>query len=342
MPLPRRTALTAALAAVLSVVPAHGSAAKPLSSKDLPRLTQELALATEHAQALTTQLDLAAQRDGGLRVAYARVEDSREAAQLALDQRARQVYIAQPRNPLEAWSTDLHSPALRDLSHRVDTASLTVDKQLVADVTGQARQLAGLERQAEAFRLTLLAQAQGVLAEQDRARTLYAEAKAIADAEHAAAVQAFLEQQRQTLDTVSERVTVNLTPSQAGRAQRALDREGPIVALLEQSGAQIPNGYTRSGTVLQGTASWYGPGFVGHPTASGAPYDPERLTCANKDVPLGTVLHVSANGYAINCLVNDRGPYVGDRILDMSRAGSRALGYSGLAQVYVEVLVSSS
>ena len=330
--------MTAALAAVLSVVPLHGSQAQPLTSKDLPRLTHELALATAHAQALTAQLDEAAQRDGGLRVAYARLDDSREAAQVALDQRARQVYMARPRNPLETWTRDLRSPALRDLTEHADTATLTVDKKLVDDVTGQARQLAGLERQAEAFRLTLVAQAQEVLAEQDRARTLYAQAKALADAEHAAAVQAFLESQRQTLDTVSTRITLSLTPAQSKRAARALQQEGPVIDLLERSGADIPAGYRRTGVAFSGTASWYGPGFVGHPTASGAPYDPERLTCANKEVPLGTVLHVSANGYAINCLVNDRGPYVGDRILDMSRAGSRALGYSGLAQVVVEVL----
>ena len=159
-----------------------------------------------------------------------------------------------------------------------------------------------------------------------------------ADAAHAAEVQAFLESQRQTLDTVSAQITLSLTPAQSKRAERALKNEGPIIDLLERSGADVPSGYTRTGITFSGQASWYGPGFVGHPTASGAPYDPERLTCANKEVPLGTVLHVSANGYAINCLVNDRGPYVGDRILDMSRAGSRALGYSGLAQVVVEVL----
>ena len=107
---------------------------------------------------------------------------------------------------------------------------------------------------------------------------------------------------------------------------------------MEATGDGYPRGYRPTGEVLGGTASWYGPGFVGNPTASGAPYDPERLTCANKEVPLGTVLRVSANGRAVSCLVNDRGPYVGDRILDMSRAGSRALGYDGLAPVVIEVL----
>jgi rare lipoprotein A len=49
-------------------------------------------------------------------------------------------------------------------------------------------------------------------------------------------------------------------------------------------------------------------------------------------------VRVSRDGRAISCLVNDRGPYVGDRILDLSRAGSRALGFDGVAPVSVEVL----
>ena len=111
-----------------------------------------------------------------------------------------------------------------------------------------------------------------------------------------------------------------------------------MLAAVEAAGAGYPAGWAPSGTVLVGLASWYGPGFVGNPTASGAPYDPERHTCAHKELPLGTVLRVSRAGLAVSCLVNDRGPYVGPRILDMSRAGSRALGYDGVAQVVIEVL----
>ena len=56
-------------------------------------------------------------------------------------------------------------------------------------------------------------------------------------------------------------------------------------------------------------------------------------------VPLGTVVRVTtADGKAVNVLVNDRGPYVGGRIIDMSAAGARMLGYSGVKQVTVEVL----
>jgi rare lipoprotein A len=334
-------ALVAAALPVLSLSAAHAQPAppKPLTSADLPRLTAELAVVTAHAQQLTDALDLAAARDGGLRVAYGRMEQTRAEAQQALDTRARQVYIAGTPSPIGDWQSGLAAPELQELSRRADRAALTVDEGLVDAVTTQAAQLKTLQRQADAFRARLLGQAQGVLADQERARELLGQAQAIADAEHAVEVSRALEAQRQALDSVSAAVTLALTPAQSARARRALGNQAPVVALLEKSGSGIPTGYARSGQTFSGTASWYGPGFVGRPTASGAPYDPERLTCANKELPLGTVIHVSANGYEINCLVNDRGPYVGDRVLDMSRAGSRALGYSGLAQVTVEVLV---
>ena len=109
-----------------------------------------------------------------------------------------------------------------------------------------------------------------------------------------------------------------------------------MLALLDAAGSGYPQGYRPSGTVLRGTASWYGPGFVGSPTASGRPYDPERLSCAHRELPLGTVLRVSSGGRAVSCLVDDRGPWVGDRVLDLSRAASRALGYEGTAEVVAE------
>lgn len=337
----RRTAVTAALLGLaFSVLPTASADERRPTSADLPRLTQELAAVTAEARDLSARLDEAAQRDGGLRVAYAQLDDVRYTAQQALDSRAREVYMV-PRLP--DLQTDLASPALRELARRGERAALQVDRGLVDAVTGQAAQLAALQRQADAFRAQLLVQARGVLAAQDRARELYAQAKALADTEQAAAVraqvQAQLEAQRQVLDDVSATVTLALTPAQSRRSQQAARDQGPVVALLEQTGSGIPSGYARSGTVFSGEASWYGPGFVGRPTASGAPYDPEKPTCANKEHPLGTVLHVSRDGLETNCLVNDRGPYVGDRVLDMSRAGSRSLGYSGVARVTIEVLV---
>lgn len=346
MALIRRTAIAAALVvAALPLLPTSTATAnpaanpaakpKPITSADLPRLTRELTQVTEHATKLTEALDQAAARDGGLRVAYGRLEQATAEARDALNARARAVYIANAPTPLEDWQTSWASPDLKELSHRAARSQLAVGRELIDAVTGQAKQLKSLQKQADAFRVQLLRQAQAVLADQDRARDLLAQAQSVADAEQAAA----LEAQRATLNDISTSVTLALTPAQSARSRKALENQAPIIALLERAGAGIPSGYVSTGQSFSGTASWYGPGFVGRPTASGAPYDPERLTCANKELPLGTVIHVSANGYEINCLINDRGPYVGDRVLDMSRAGSRALGYSGLAQVSVEVLV---
>lgn len=319
--------------------PAHAtpSPKRPLTSADLPRLTAELARVTQHAQQLSEELDRAAAQDGGLRVAYARLDDARYAAQQALDVSARQAYMAHDQG-FSAWQYQLAAPSAEVLARRAAEAGFTVDQSLVDAVTAQKQAVDALQRQADAYRSRLMVQARAVLDEEEAARELYLQAKAIADAEHLAAEQAQLEAQRALLDTVSTDVTLTLTPAQTARARRALEDQAPVIALLEQSGGAIPAGYQPTGETVAGTASWYGPGFVGRPTASGAPYDPERLTCANKELPLGTVIHVSANGYAVNCLVNDRGPYVDGRILDMSLAGARALGYSGLAEVTIEVL----
>jgi rare lipoprotein A (peptidoglycan hydrolase) len=145
-------------------------------------------------------------------------------------------------------------------------------------------------------------------------------------------------QVRLVLDRSSAVLTRALTPAQTRRSQRAQAAEAPLVALVEAAGGGYPSGYAPTGVVERGIASWYGPGFVGSPTASGSPYDPERLTCAHKTLPLGTVVRVSARGLSVSCLVNDRGPFVAGRIVDLSRAGSRALGFDGVLEVLLEVL----
>ena len=333
--------MTAALVAVAFGVPG-GAAAEPVASRDLPRLQAELAEVTARAQLLADELEVEAARDGGLRVAMDRLEEQREAAQAQLDARARLVYMRTTADPLGALVQDLASPGLRRLARRGQAAALTVDRALVAAVAQESAQVRGLRARAEQRRAQLRVRAAAVLAAQDRARALLAQAEQLAAQERAAAEQlAALAAQRAALDAVSATVTVALTPAQTRRSRLAAEQQAPVLAAVEAAGSGYPAGYRPSGLTISGTASWYGPGFVGNPTASGAPYDPERLTCAHKELPLGTVIRVSAHGLAVSCLVNDRGPYVGDRVLDMSRAGSRALGYDGLASVVIEVLTAT-
>ena len=93
---------------------------------------------------------------------------------------------------------------------------------------------------------------------------------------------------------------------------------------------------------LNGTASWYGPGFHGKKTASGEIYDQTKLTAAHKTLPLGTKARVTNldNGSAVEVEINDRGPFVDGRIIDLSRAAAGALGLieSGTAPVRVELI----
>ena len=86
----------------------------------------------------------------------------------------------------------------------------------------------------------------------------------------------------------------------------------------------------------QALTSWYGPGFSGLPTASGEPYDPFGYTAAHKTMPLGTELLVSYGGNSVEVTVNDRGPYVGERELDLSQGAAEAIGLTQAGVDYVE------
>jgi rare lipoprotein A len=90
-----------------------------------------------------------------------------------------------------------------------------------------------------------------------------------------------------------------------------------------------------------GTASWYGPGFHGKKTASGERFDQNKLTAAHRSLPLDTVVKVTNldNGKAVKVSINDRGPYVGKRVIDLSRAAAQKLDMTedGTARVRIEV-----
>jgi rare lipoprotein A (peptidoglycan hydrolase) len=94
--------------------------------------------------------------------------------------------------------------------------------------------------------------------------------------------------------------------------------------------------------VYTGTASWYGPGFYGNRTANGEVYRPGTYTIAHRYLRFGTRVRVTNlnNGRSAIARVNDRGPYVGGRIVDLGHGIARDLGVisSGLAHVRLEVL----
>ncbi len=94
------------------------------------------------------------------------------------------------------------------------------------------------------------------------------------------------------------------------------------------------------GFAQRGLASWYGSPFHGRKTSNGEPYDMHSLTAAHKTLPMGTVLLVKNldNGKDTLVRVNDRGPFAGGRIIDLSYKAARALGVIGNGTAKVQII----
>lgn len=98
--------------------------------------------------------------------------------------------------------------------------------------------------------------------------------------------------------------------------------------------------------VETGVASWYGPDFHARRTANGETFDMNSLTAAHKTLPLPSIVRVInlRNGRAIKLRVNDRGPFVNGRVIDVSRRAAQLLGFAaqGTAPVRVEIVADES
>ncbi|MDF2799608.1 MAG: Rare lipoprotein [Devosia sp.] len=103
----------------------------------------------------------------------------------------------------------------------------------------------------------------------------------------------------------------------------------------------MPQAFAKD-AVLTGVASWYGPGFHGRTTANGEKYNMHQLTAAHKSLKFGTKVRVTnkKNGKSVIVRINDRGPYVGSRIIDLSKSAAEVIGMigPGTASVTVEIL----
>ncbi|HHP7245275.1 MAG TPA: septal ring lytic transglycosylase RlpA family protein, partial [Elainellaceae cyanobacterium] len=93
---------------------------------------------------------------------------------------------------------------------------------------------------------------------------------------------------------------------------------------------------------ISGMASWYGPGFNGRRSASGEVFNQNALTAAHRSLPFGTMVEVTNrnNGLSVVVRINDRGPFGGGRVIDLSAGAARAIGMiqTGVAPVTIDVL----
>ncbi len=111
---------------------------------------------------------------------------------------------------------------------------------------------------------------------------------------------------------------------------------GAAVAAVAPPEPELPVGWRQ-----RGEASWYGPNFVGRPTANGETFDPSRLTAAHPSLPFDTRVRVTSleTGRSVVVRINDRGPFAGGRVIDLSRAAAESIGLigSGVADVRIEL-----
>ena len=127
-----------------------------------------------------------------------------------------------------------------------------------------------------------------------------------------------------------------------GAAQGQNNSEATPASKSAQSKPIVRRKAGKSTPYQVGTASWYGDYFEGKPTASGEPYDMYDMTAAHLTLPLGTYLKVTnlRNGKSIVVRVNDRGPIVPGRIIDLSYGAAQALQFThqGLQRVRLDVV----
>jgi rare lipoprotein A len=119
-------------------------------------------------------------------------------------------------------------------------------------------------------------------------------------------------------------------------AQETVTIEGKPEPIKEE-----PN-LTKVVSTSQGGASWYGPGFHGRRTASGARFDQNAMTAAHKTLPFGTKVRVTniRNGRSVIVTINDRGPYAHNRVIDLSKGSAQQIGLisAGTGTVKLEIL----
>jgi len=117
------------------------------------------------------------------------------------------------------------------------------------------------------------------------------------------------------------------------------DFDLPISAVILSGGTGSP---AEKGWTQEGIASWYGSNFHDGPTASGETYDMHTMTAAHRDLPFDTLVEVTRqdNEDSVVVRINNRGPYIEGRIIDLSKKAADRLGMKGqgLAKVRIEVI----
>lgn len=148
-------------------------------------------------------------------------------------------------------------------------------------------------------------------------------------------IEAQLNEKKEQLAQVNSRIIENQVPALVSPAPTNFD---PSRVYTEPD----ESAFIRTGQVFSGYSSWYGNEFHGRPTASGEIFDQYAFTCAHRTLPMGTWLRVTFRDRSVIVKVNDRGPFIEGRILDLSRGAAEAIGLTGVQWVDCEMVIPKS
>lgn len=336
MSIPRRRPVHAAAATAVAALVAL-ALVHPASAADLAELRARAQALGDKVSALETRLEQLSGREAELDQKIADVSSEIGTLELELGDREEAAGVARDavvERVVEAYkgSTTTDRLALvlaaEDVNGAIEAAELTghaadADAEALQDLLEEQEALEEAQARVDARKQELLA--------------AEAEAETLADEAEAA-----LAERSAVLEELSDEVA-QLERQARAAAEAAARPDEAFLDLLSPTGPApgIPDDFVGTGVTFEGLASWYGPGFEGNLTASGDVFDSSLYTAASKELPLGTWLHVEYNGRGVVVLINDRGPYVEPRILDLSRGAAQAIGmeHAGVGWVKAEILL---
>lgn len=322
-------ALTGALA---SSVPAAAADVETLRAEAqavadrVSDLEGDLASLERRAARLEDQIDLSSVSLAQLELELDAVEDRLAITQDAYIQRAIEAYKFGTSTQMAMLLATENLSDLADVAE-ITSRAATLDQNTVAELQERRAELAAAQQQVDSRKQFLL------------------EARRAAEVV-AVQMQATLSERRAELRDMNARIEELVAQArraaEAAAAARGTSVDQALIDILAPSGPSqgIPDGFVSTGVSFEGLASWYGPGFEGNLTANGDVFDSSLYTAASKELPLGSWLYVEHAGAGAVVYVNDRGPYVGERILDLSKAAAEAIGLigPGVAWVRAEIL----
>lgn len=339
IPAGRRAAAGAVALTFVLASPAFGGASDPTfeARAETESVRRELMALLDDFEEVALAADEAARRWMDLRLREIEARVAEQEADLTFSDRVRSAYIAGAGHAIELvlGAKDLHEVAAR-LPYV--TSALAVQRLDVRELAERREALEDVLRGAADAQQDLLRTEDKLAALRTRIETRLARAEAAVRSNTAAL--AALGEVRAHYEGTVDRVAGATRTIRHRKGEEMFRAAAPFLG--PRANCSVPKGLRSTGDVISGNASWYGNAFRGKPTASGAIFYPERYTVAHRTLPFGLFLLVRMGNRCVVSFLNDRGPYVDGRILDLSYASAQAVGLTGVKGVSATLLVHAT